>query len=226
MHVCYVLPMSTPPTDRYEPLPSLAALPGWLWRRLPKPGRVAVAVLVLAIVAVGLALAPGIEKSKDERARSEELRSARERAARLERIRAEQRPRFAVGVPAPGDLPGRHRLLDQAAAAVRADARARAATHAIKGPIRRVECEPFPRSASGVGAHETLASRYGRYECLAVTAEFRRGEFTEAGTIGHPYRLRIDFGTGRYAFCKVTGRAGELAISATPPVGVPRACGG
>jgi hypothetical protein len=79
---------------------------------------------------------------------------------------------------------------------------------------------------SGIGGHETLASRYGRYSCLAVTAEFTEGEFTEAGTIGHPYRLRIDFRTGRYAFCKVTGRAGEGSIRATSAVGVPHACGG
>lgn len=200
-------------------------MPGWVWRRLPAPAKVAVVLLPVAILAVGVALAPGIQKSKDERARSEERRSARERAARLERIRAEQRPRFASGLPG-SDLAGRRRLLDQAAAAVRADARARAAAHSIRGPIRRVECEPFPRSATGVGAHETLASRYGRYSCLAVTAEFSEGEFTEAGAIGHPYRLRIDFRSGRYAFCKVTGRPGEGSLRATSAVGVPHACGG
>jgi len=201
-------------------------MPGWVWRRLPTAGKVAVTLLPLVIVAVGVALAPGIEKSKDERARSEARRSARERAARLEHIRVEQRPRFAFGPPAPGDLAARRRLLDQAANAVRADARARVAAHALKGPIRRVECEPFPRSTSRIGPHETLASRHGNYACLAVTAEFRKSEFTQAGTIGHPYRLRIDFRTGRYAFCKVTGRAGELAISSRAPMGVPRACGG
>ena len=218
--------MTGPPTDRYEPLPSFEAMPGWVWRRLPTAGKVAVTLLPLVIVAVGVALAPGIEKSKDERARSEARRSARERASQLEHIRAEQRPRLASGLPAPGNLAARRRLLDQAANAVRADARARVAAHALKGPIRRVECEPFPRSTSRIGAHETLASRYGRYACLAVTAEFRKSEVTQAGTIGHPYRLKIDFRTGSYAFCKVTGRAGELAIGATSPVGVPRACGG
>ena len=218
--------MTKPQTDRYEPLPSLADMPGWVWRRLPPAGKFALALILVVIVAVGVALAPGIEKSKDERARSEEQRSARARAARLKQIRAEQRPRFASGLPAPGDVAGRQRLLDQAAKAVRADARARVAAHALKGPIQRVECEPFPRSVSRLGAHQTLARRYGRYACLAVTAEFGQSEVSEAGTIGHPYRLRIDFRTGRYAFCKVTGRAGELAISATSTVGVPRACGG
>ena len=218
--------MTRPSTDRYEPLPSIAAMPGWVWRRLPTAGKVALALLPLVTVAVAIALAPRIETSKDARARSEERRSARERAAWLKQIRAEQRPRFASGLPAPGDLAGRRRLLEQAADAVRDDARARAAAHAIKGPIRRVECEPFPRSTSRIGAHETLASRYGRYACLAVTAEFRESEVTAAGAIGHPYRVRIDFRTGRYAFCKVTGRAGELAISARASLGVPRACGG
>jgi hypothetical protein len=201
-------------------------MPGWVWRRLPLVAKVALTLLPLITVAVGVALAPGIEKSKDERAQSEARRSARELAARLNQIRAEQRPRFASGLPAPEDVAARWRLLDQAAKSVRADARGRAAAHAIKGPIRRVECEPFPRSVSRLGAHETLARRYGRYACLAVTAEFTEGEFTAAGAIGHPYRLRIDFRTGRYAFCKITGRPGELAISAKSAVGVPRACGG
>jgi hypothetical protein len=44
--------------------------------------------------------------------------------------------------------------------------------------------------------------------------------------VGHPYRTRIDFRTGRYAFCKVRGRPGELAVRVRPRVAIPRACGG
>nr|MBA2514154.1 hypothetical protein [Solirubrobacterales bacterium] len=37
--------------QRYEPLPSLAGLPGWLWRRTPGWARVVVAGLAVMAVA-------------------------------------------------------------------------------------------------------------------------------------------------------------------------------
>ena len=49
---------------------------------------------------------------------------------------------------------------------------------------------------------------------------------SEAGLIGHPYRMRVDFESGRIVFCKISGRAGEGSIGTQPVVTVPRACGG
>jgi hypothetical protein len=240
MHVSYgrVEPKSSvgkqPPGDRYEPLPGLAELPGWLWRRLPGPGKVAVVLLPFVVLGLVLALGPGIRESKEERARSEEQRIERERAAREARLREEQQPRFAAGAPAPESVPGRERLVEEAAASVRTDARRRAAAGELDGPIRGIECEPFPRTTSGTGADQDLSRRFGIYSCLAVTAQFSGstgGEpapyaQSEAGTVGHPYRVRIDFESGRYAYCKIFGRAGEGGLRAEQPVTVPRACGG
>jgi hypothetical protein len=211
--------------DRYEPLPGLAGLPAWIWRRLPGPAKVGVALLPLVAVGLVLALGPGIERGKEERASAEAEQLAQARAARLERLRREQRPRSRTGDPAASQA-GRRRLLDSAAAAVRTDARARVERRTLDGPIRRVECETFPRSVEGRGAHQDVSRRFGRYACLAVTAEIVASETNEGGMIGHPYRMRIDFETGRYAFCKVSGRAGEGAIATTPFVPVPRVCGG
>ena len=95
-------------------------------------------------------------------------------------------------------------------------------------------CEPFPRTVSGVGADQHPSRRYGSYSCLAVTTEITPNDAgeqesysqSEAGLIGHPYRMRIDFDSGRYAFCKISGRAGEGSIGAQPVVTVPRVCGG
>ena len=44
--------------------------------------------------------------------------------------------------------------------------------------------------------------------------------------IGHPYRVRIDFESGRYALCRVAGRPGEGSLQARQAVTVPRVCGG
>ena len=176
-------------------------------------------------VTLVLALAPGIDESKDRRAQAEEQRLARLRAERETRIRREQRPRFATGPPAT-DVPARGRLLGAATISVGADARERVAAGELRGPIERVECEPYPRSVGGRGADRSLENRYGRYACLAITAEFGGNELSEASVIGHPYRLRIDFETGRYGYCKVVGRPGEGLLSGRSVVALARACGG
>jgi hypothetical protein len=211
---------------RYEALPGLTGLPSWIWRRLPQPAKVGIALLPFMVVGLVLALGPGIEEGKEKRASAQAKRLAEARADRVERLRREQRPRFGAGQPAAQSLAGRRRLLDRGAVAVLADARARFAAGALDGPIRRVECEPYPRTVAARGAHEDTAQRFGRYACLAATLEFAPGESNEGGMIGHPYRMRIDFATGRYAFCKVSGRAGEGSIGTTPLVPVPRVCGG
>jgi hypothetical protein len=215
-----------PGGGRYEAMPGLTGLPSWVWRRLPRPAKIGVALLPLVVVGLVLALGPGIDEGKDKRASAEAERLAQARAERVERLRREQRPKFGAGEPAVASVAGRSQLLDRAAALVLADARARVEAGALDGPIRRVECEPYPRTVEGRGAHEDTSRRFGRYACLAVTSEFAASEVNEAGAIGHPYRLRIDFESGRYAFCKVSGRAGEGSIGKAPFVPVPPACGG
>ena len=56
--------------DRYEPLPGLAQLPAFIWRKLPRAGKAAVVVAALGAVALAIALSPAIERSKEEHARA------------------------------------------------------------------------------------------------------------------------------------------------------------
>jgi hypothetical protein len=188
---------SRPDSDRYEPLPGIAGLPGWVWRRLPQAAKIGVSLLPLVAIGLVLLLGPGIDRSKDERR----------------------------GAAAGFDVARRKELLAEARAGVEADALRRVAAGSLAGPVRRVTCEPFPRTLDAEGAHLDPDRAFGRYACLAVTHEVPAGERSEAATIGHPYRLRIDFTSGRYALCKVAGRAGEGA-PARPLVTVPRVCGG
>ena len=212
MHVSYVC-MKGEVNDRYEPLPGLFELPGFIWRRLPRVAKVAIAAGALGAVALAIALKPVIERSKEERARADAARSAHIQKVELEKIRREQRPRFARGKPAGADLAARRQLVASAAASIRADASARAAAGEFKGPIMRVECEADPAKA-------------GRYACLAVTSLIPATPRNPSGAVGHPYSTRIDFQTGHYAFCKISGIPLELAVRARPPVPVPRVCGG
>jgi hypothetical protein len=113
--------------------------------------------------------------------------------------------------------------MDELQASLLADARRRVRAGSLEGPILRAECEPFPRSVDAIGADSDLSRRQGRYSCLAVTAEFERTEQSIGGVLGHQYRTLVDFETGRYAYCKISGQAGpsrdQLATT-------PSACGG
>ena len=205
--------------ERYEPLPGLFALPGWLWRKIGRSGRVVALVALVAALATAAALTPSILESKNEQASSERAERAELRAELARRLRAEQRPRFRQSA----SVEPRAALMDEMSAEILADARGRVARGRLDGPIRRVTCEPFPRTVDGVGADQDLSRRTGRYSCIAVTAEFARGETSIGGVIGHQYRSMVDFKTGRYAFCKISGQAGpsreQLATT-------PEACGG
>ena len=203
---------------RYDPLPDLSQLPAWVWLRLPRAGKVAVATAPVLGLALVLAFAPSIDRAKDERAHTEAQRQAQTSAERVRQVRAEQRPRFAAGAAASMNPGARERLLEAAGASILADARGR-----VDLPIRRVACEPFPRTT---GAHADPAARYGRYACLAVRFDVPATVSTLAAAIGYPYRVRIDFESGRYGFCKVVGRPGEGMIATQPLVALSPSCGG
>jgi hypothetical protein len=212
--------------DRYEPMPGIIDLPGWLWRRMPPVARVSLVVGLVALIVVAVLIGPGIRESKSKRERAEQQERQRIQAAHQERIQRVQRPRFATGPAATSGVAARRRLLDSASTSVLADARRRVAAGQLRGPIEGIDCEPFPRNAAGVGAEDSTAQRYGRYACIAVRAEFKRSQATTGGLIGHPYRMRIDFDSGRYAFCKIAGRPGEGLLTRRVTVAVPRVCGG
>jgi DNA-binding SARP family transcriptional activator len=185
---------------RYQPLPDLEALPGWVWRRLPTPAKVVVALAPVALIALALALAPGIERSKREDAETQARRTRASDAAYVARVNAEQRPRH-----------GRSSDVGDIEAAIAADARAR-----MPGPILRVECERRPRASAAFEDHD----------CLAVTADIPATAGSPAGAQGHPYRVRIEVESGRYAFCKVAPGASKVLRSLQPLIRLPRACGG
>jgi hypothetical protein len=212
--------------DRYEPLPGLAQLPGFVWRRLPRIAKLAVVAAAAAAVITAIAVAPSIQRSRDEHARKDAAERARIQQQDLERTRREQRPRFDRGTPARTDLAARRRLLTSAEASIQADASTRSAAGEFNGPIMRVECEGYPPGIGATAPDADPSKRTGRYGCIAVTSEVPATAGNRGGLLGHPYRVQIDFRTGRYAFCKVRGRPGELAVRARPSGALPRVCGG
>jgi hypothetical protein len=208
--------------DRYEPLPGLVELPRFIWRRLPRVAKVGVVVAAVAAVVAGILLAPGIQRSRENHERAEAAERARIQQQDIAKTRREQRPRFARSAAAGADMAARQRLVASAEDSIQADASTRAAAGEFNGPIMGVECQGYPPGAT---PDADPSKRAGRYGCIAVTSEIPATSGNRSGVVGHPYRVRIDFRTGRYAFCKVRGRPGELAVRARPPVPLPRVCG-
>lgn len=221
--------------DRYEPLPGLLEIPGFLVRKIPprarKPAAFA-AVILLAAAAVTLVLSiPAITDSKDARA-ANEARVERERQAqRAAELQAELRLREGRGEGARG-LTGaeaisvRQALAQDLGDAVHADALSRVQSGEFTQSVERVECERFPRGARGEDPAFDLGSSTGRYSCLAITADAPRIETNEASSVGYPYRALVNFETGRFSYCKISGRPGEGSLTREFPVRVPTACGG
>jgi hypothetical protein len=199
-------------SDRYEPAPGFIELPGWLWRRSSTALKLGAGAVVLVVIAGAVAAAVA---SRRDAQRADEATAARQAAVHREEVaktRAEQKPRF-------GQASGSHAAMTAGMTdAILADARARVGAGEMKGPILRVACDRFPKT---VGPPPPERDR--RYSCVAVTAEIARSKGGEAGAIGHPYRAFMHFGTGRYAFCKISARLDPVK---NPEVTTPAECGG
>jgi hypothetical protein len=206
-----------PQNDRYEPLPGLLSLPSFLYRKLGPRGRLAAkaggGLFVVAVTVATIVLAPRIAESNRERKAEERREAQAALAARIERLRAEQRPhrgRAEAGA-------SRAALLTDLQSAILADARARSAAGKLHGPApSRVECEPL-------GGADPDAGRVA-YDCIAVTSDLPSDERSPGGVLGHPFRAVADYSTGRFTWCKVSGRPGEGSLTSGGLVRIPPAC--
>jgi hypothetical protein len=221
--------------DRYEPLPGLLGIPAFLVRKLSPRGRriaaAAGAVLAAGAVAAMIVAVPAITDTKEERAASEQRTLEEQRAQRAAELEAELRLLHGRGSAARGlegeaALSARRALVTDLAAAVERDAAARVRSGELDRPILGGECERYPRGARGEDPAANLSRPTGRYSCLAVTAEVERSDYTTGSDIGYPYRALVDFRTGEFTYCKVSGKPGEGSLTREFPVTVPAACGG
>ena len=197
---------------------------------MSRRSRVALGVTLLAVVGLSVALVPALREEQRERAAAERRVAIEHRAQRIRAIQAEQRPRrlrsdavAPTGANRRERLAARAGLMDELRGAIVGDARRRVREGTLAGPIRRATCEPFPATVDAVGADEDLARRRGRFACLAITAEIEGTARNAAGAVGHPYRAQVDFRTGRYAYCKISGRPDPIP---NPEITTPRDCGG
>lgn len=222
-------------SDRYEPLPGLLELPGHFLRKLGPRGRRAVAIgaAVLAVAtAIGLVIAiPAIDDNKRDRSAADQQATKQRHAQQVAELTAQQRLLRGRGTPSRGleggaAVAARRALAHDVAVAVERDAVARVRAGELDRQVLSAQCERYPRGARGEDPATDLSSRTGRYSCLAITTEVPPSQLNEGSGIGYPYRALVDFPSGTFTYCKVSGRPGEGSLTRETPVTVPRACGG
>ncbi len=212
--------------DRYEPMPGISRLPGFLWRKLPRAGKVLVAAAGIAIVAATVLSIPGIREGKQTARERAQVEAAEARKARLAELRQLMRPRTLTvasvdtpSAPIPERTAARRAALSRVREAIAADARRRESPR-----IRDARCERIPSTAAPPAGDLSAASV--RVSCVAVTSELDASERTTGVTLGYPYVALVHFRSGRVGFCRTVGQAGEGGYTDTPEVPTPAACGG
>lgn len=179
------------------------------------------ALLLVGGVVAAILLAPEIDEAKErDAARRERIEERRQEERRQTALRVQRARTGSVPVV----RSERGRMLDLVAERILGDARRRAASGELARTARLIECEPFPRSATTVDPRRDLAARRGRYTCLAVTIRRGETEHSAAFDIGYPYRVAMDFQTGRYGFCRVVEQPGEGALRGRPLAPLSEAC--
>jgi hypothetical protein len=223
---------SAPPPERYDPVPGLLDLPGFLLRKLaPRRQRAVLAfgmVLLIALVAGAVFGLPAIRRGQLAHERAEARAAKVAAAARRAALTRESRPRFGRGPAAAGLRPAtaldaRRGLMTRIEASVLEDARVRFRS---EGPYLRASCTAVPKRLGARPPQDDLALPIARLECLAVERAAPATGRTPGILLGQPFRARVDFRRGRYAWCKIEEEAGEGFTGVQVSVPVPRACGG
>jgi hypothetical protein len=212
--------------DRYEPMPGITRLPGFLWRKLPRAGKVVVAAIGVAAVAAVAISIPFIVAGKEEGRQRELSEAAKAREARGAELRRLVAPRTLTvtpvdtpSAPIPERTAARRAALLKVQAGIVADARRRESRR-----IRTARCERIP-STDPPPAGDLSAARV-RVACVAVTSELAANERTTGSTLGYPYIALVDFRSGRVGFCRTVHQAGEGGYTSSLDVATPAACGG
>ena len=200
-------------------------------RRIWNSGFFRLAV-VAAVVAAGVALvSAGPEKPRltaAQRAAANRVRVrrvlqqyARVQAAELRtpavrreraRLRAEQQPHFAAAFPGQGSRPGQHALVNALQRSITRDARARFARRQLDQQAHYTLCVHLVRPNVPHPPPPPLQAVQAGYECTAITNEVPASSRTDPAIIGYPFWARVNFRTGRYAWCKVNLLPSEPGI--------------
>jgi hypothetical protein len=200
--------------ERYQPLPSIVKLPGFLIGKLSSRGRrrfwIGAVVAAVALAALAAVMVPRIAGNKRDQARQDRADAARALVERRRALEREQLPRSGRA-----DASGAAALEASLQRAIVADVALRSREGTVHNAAIRAECKRLG----------TIGSRIA-FSCTAVTSDIPGGEVSRGGVVGYPYRALGDPRSRRFSFCKVSGRPGEGSNTGRALVELPAACGG
>jgi hypothetical protein len=175
-------------------------------RRAVVWGGGAAALIALAVI---VAVVLSAKADRDARQRAADARVGAVERARLTRLQAPHRGaatdlRPAAGAGAKERLAARAALVHRVEDSITRDARARAKTGELAGPIRGSRCGPFLRAPDAVPDDRVLTKAIGRYDCLAVKDDITGDSGTPVGSLGYPFVAALDFRRFTYVWCRNT----------------------
>jgi hypothetical protein len=162
-------------------------------------------VVLAAIVAIVL----HAKSERDARQRVADARAAAVERVRLRKLQAPHRGAAVDLRPARGAgrtelLAARAALVRRVEASITRDARARARTGEIAGPISGSQCGPFLRAPDAVPDDRVPSKAIGRYDCVAVRGSINGSGGASVGSIGYPFVAALDFRRFTYVWCRNT----------------------
>lgn len=201
-------------------------VPEWM-RRWRWPLAAAFVALCAAVGAGVLALVQHGERER-ERDRTAAAAAVVAEKARLTRTQAPHRGaardlRPAAGASRDERLAARAALVRAVERSITRDARARARTGELEGPISGTECGPLLRDPAAVPDDRDLARRIGRYDCVAVRSDVRSADSRSVARLGHAFVTAVDFQRFTYVWCRNTPAQSERG-EALAFVRLDRAC--
>jgi hypothetical protein len=185
----------------------------------------AVAVIVLAAVVVVVLNA---KADRDARQRTADARAAAVERVRLTRLQAPHRGaapdlRPAARATDAQRVAARAALVRRVETSITRDARARAKTGELAGPISGSECGPFLRAPDAVPDDRVPSKPIGRYDCVAVKDDIKGSGGGSVGRLGYPFVAALDFTRFTYVWCRNTPPQSERG-QALAFVRLDRAC--
>jgi hypothetical protein len=181
---------------------------------------VAAGVLAALLVLGGVGTVFALSDRSDREAR--ERSATAERVARLRaRLTREQAPHRGAAPqlkPAAGAgdaelLAARKALVGAVERRITADARARAKTGEIDGPVASTFCGPILKSKEAIPDDEVLNKSIGRYDCVAIKHHVTNLEGQKVAELGFAFVAALNFKTYTYTWCRNNPAQGERGVS-------------
>lgn len=185
-------------------------------RRWTIAGGVLALLLVLGGIGAVFAL-----NDRDDRVARQQAEQDRRIAALRARLKVEQAPKHgeATDLRPAADatnaelLKARKALVSAVETRITADARARATTGELDGPIASTFCGPILKSKTAIPDDRVLSKHIGRYDCVAIKKHVTTADNKKVAELGHAFVAALNFDDYTYTWCRNNPAQGEAGKS-------------